>query len=309
MSILKIFIFAFVTFAVSADCASAQNKNSRNANKKIGKKVDSPIAKPGKMDKSKSPQNENSKGIKTLAAGSQSSVETPFVFVARSPETFALLQKIIENLPSEKIDFSKTAVVAAFAGEKNTGGYSVSVERIADEIAVKVAAPPKGTMVTQVLTAPFAVMLVEIERGNSLNLNLSADFTRALKKYSVTDGEFGMSGGIAGINKKFGASGTIGVMRFGEYATLAFDLTGKAGESNRKLNEIASGTVIGEKINISRLEAGNFIDGPHPPLIASGILAKEKLSLEFVSGKSDYAVSDGFTGSGKIEAAEIVNKQ
>lgn len=301
MNILKIFIFTFVTFVISSDCASAQNKNGKNADKK----GDSPIAKPGKMNKPKSPQNENGKGIKTLAAGSQSSVETPFVFVARSPETFAQLQKIIENLPSEPVDFSKTAVVAVFAGEKNTGGYSVGVEKNADRISVKVAAPPKGAMVTQVLTAPYAVMLVEIERGDSLNLDLSADFTRALKKYRVTGGEFEMSGGIAGIDKKFGASGTIGVMRFGEYATLAFDLTGKADESSRKLNEMASGAFDGEKINIARLEAGNFIDGPHPPLMASGILAKEKISLTFESGKSDYTVRDGFTGSGIIEAAEI----
>ncbi|MEJ7700204.1 MAG: hypothetical protein WKF71_11235 [Pyrinomonadaceae bacterium] len=81
--------------------------------------------------------NENPIGgdLKILAEGSYGTVETPFIFVARSAETYAQLQKFVENLPpAPEIDFTRTAVVAAFAGTKNTGGYSVAVKKAADKI-------------------------------------------------------------------------------------------------------------------------------------------------------------------------------
>ena len=301
MKILKFFIFAVISINVFGNCASAQNKSNRA----VGRANEATKGKPGKIRDREPPQNAAESMIKIIAAGSHSSVETPFVFVARSPESFAQLQKLVENLPTEKIDFSKTAVVAAFAGEKNMGGYSVNIEQNADKISVKVAAPPKGGMVTQVITAPFAVALVAIDAGNSLNLDLPADFSRALKKYRLTSSEFNVSGGIAGINKNFGATGTIGVLQFGSHVTLMFDLTGKANENRRRLNEAVSGTIDGEKVNFARLETGNFIEGPHPSIIANGTLSKEKLSLAFESGKNNNAVSDGFSGNGKIEAVPL----
>lgn len=300
MKTLKFFIFAVIPVILLGNCASAQNKSKRTIEKAAG-------ATKGRPDKirERKPPIETENEIKILAANSNSAVETPFVFVARSTEAFAQMRKLVENLPAENIDFSKTAVVAAFAGEKNTGGYSVNIEKTEDKISINVAAPPKGGLVTQVLTAPYAVALVAVETGNSLSLDLSADFSRALKKYRVTAGEFGISGGIAGIDKKFGAAGTIGVLQFGKHVTLLFDLTGKASESKRRLNEVVSGTSDGEKINPARLEAGNFIDGPHPPLTVAGMIGKEKLSLTFESGINDNHVRDGFSGSGKIEAAQI----
>ncbi|HXG84999.1 MAG TPA: protease complex subunit PrcB family protein [Pyrinomonadaceae bacterium] len=301
MKNLKIFTFAILSFSLLINCASAQNKSNR----KGAKTNETATGTPNKIRERKPPQFESAGKIEMLAEGTDSSVSTPFVFVARTPETFSQLQKLVKNLPPEKIDFNKTAVVAAFAGEKNTGGYSFDIVENAGKISVNLVAPPKDAFVTQALTTPYAVALVSIERGNSLNLDLSANFSGAMKKYRVTSGQFGFSGGIAGSQKKFNAGGTIGVLTYAKLFTVIFNLTGKAGESGRKLNETVSGALVGEKLSFPRVEAGDFIDRPHRFLIADGIFTGEKLSLEFKSGEPDYVVSDSFEGSGKIEAIKF----
>ncbi len=301
MKNLKIFIFAILSFSLLINCASAQNKSNRKGEKTNEAVTDTP----NKIRERKPPQFESTGKIEMLAEGADSIVTMPFVFVARTPETFSQLKKLVKNLPSEKIDFNKTAIVAAFAGTKNTGGYSLDIEENAGKISVNLVAPPKDAFVTQVLTTPYAVALVDIEHGNSLNLDLSANFSGAMKKYRVTSGQFGFSGGIAGRQKKFDADGTIGVLNFGKYFTVVFNLGGKAGENGRKLNETVSGALNGKKLSLPRVEAGDFIDRPHRFLIADGIFSKEKLSLQFKSGEPEYVVSDGFEGSGKIEAIEI----
>lgn len=304
MKTLKIFVLAIITFSFSINCATAQTRQNKN----VKKTNQPPIDNRQKISERKPPifvSDDDGANVKTLAEGTISGAAMPFVFTARSPETFAELQNLIKNLPSEDIDFNKTAVVAAFAGTKNTGGYSVDIEKNADKVSIKVAAPPKNAMVTQMITSPYKVALVEIERENSLNLDLSADFSNAVKNYRVTSGEFEFSGGIAGTRKKFQAQGTIGVLRFGEYVTLMFNLTGKGGDGGRKLNEAASGAIKDGKINVARVEAGDFIDRPHPPLVAAGTLSSGKLSLAFEPDVRGYVVNDGYAGGGKIEAVKI----
>ncbi len=300
MKILKIFILAILSFSFSVSCASAQTNKKENVNK-----TNEPQnARQGKIRERKSPEVDDGASLKTLAEGSHASVATPFVFVARTPDAFALLQKLVENLSSEKIDFKRTAVVAAFAGEKNTGGYSVDIAQNAGKISVKVVAPPKDAMVTQVITSPYKVALVKVEQENSLNLDLTSNFSSQLKNYRLTSGEFEFSGGITGMQKKFAPQGTIGVLSYGEYVTMIFNLTGKAGENKRRLFETVSGVLQGEKINLGRIEAGDFIDRPHPFLLANGTFSGDKLSLLFVPGKRDYVVNDGFSGGGKLEAVK-----
>lgn len=110
--------------------------------------------------------------IKIIAEGTYSSVETPRLIIARSAKEYAELQTLIENLPSaSEIDFKKTAVVAAFAGLKNTGGYSVAVRRAKDKIKIEVVAPPKDAITTDSLTQPFAVALVAVEEISRLEFS------------------------------------------------------------------------------------------------------------------------------------------
>lgn len=285
-------------------CASAQIKKHKTVDKSPAKTtktndktmndrlIDKPIDKPMSDD------------LKILAEGAYSKIEQPFVFTARSNETYAELQNLAENLPSVlEIDFSKTAVVAAFAGMKNTGGYSVAIKNSAGKISIATLNPPKDAMTTQAITAPYKVALVPLEENNLLNLELSANWTNAMQTFKITSGTFEYSGGFAGMRKEFGVEGTIGVLGFGDYATLVFNLSGKGAEKTRKLSETASGLLKGGKIDLASLDAGSFSENPKPPLKVSGTIASDKLSLVFEPLPS--SVADGFQARGKIEAAKI----
>lgn len=69
------------------------------------------------------------------------------------------------------VDFQKNTVVAIFAGEKPTGGYSVRVEKVTDDsragkpsrgtVHYRVVGPPAGAMVAQVLTFPYVLVRIE----------------------------------------------------------------------------------------------------------------------------------------------------
>jgi hypothetical protein len=299
MKTFKLFLLALIGFGIIG-CASAQTKKGENdekpgtkTTKTNGKPMnDKPIDKPASDD------------IKVLAQGAYSSIEQPFVFAARSKETYVQLQNLVENLPPVlEIDFTRAAVVAAFAGTKNTGGYSVSIKNTGDKFLIETVKPPADTMVTQVITAPFKVALVTLEENNSLNLQLSANWKNATQTYKITSGAFESSGGFAGTRKKFDAEGTISVLNFGDYATLIFNLAGKGAEKTKNLTETASGLLTKEKVELARLDARNFSENPKPPLKVSGTISGGKLSL--VLEPVPTTVADGFQLRGKIEAARV----
>ncbi len=295
MKIFKLLLLAVISFSFIG-CVSAQTnkrKTTKNSNSKASKPMNN------------KPNAEPSKGkVKVIAEDAYGTIETPFVFVARSKETYAQLQMFVENLPPDsEIDFGKIAVIAAFAGTKNTGGYSVSIRQTVDKIVVEVIEPPKDAMTTDALTMPFQVALVPVEEEKSLPLEVSANWKSAVQTYKITSGEFESSGGFAGTLKKFSAEGTIGVLSFGDYATLIFNLSGKGANKNMRLTETASGVMKEGKINLERLDAGSFSEGPKPPLKVSGTLSSGKLSLMFEPLPTKIA--DGFQASGKIEAVKI----
>jgi hypothetical protein len=293
--LLVLGLLIFVSTGAQSDCDKPKNSTKKQTNKMDNSNKTMPdeaVSTPEKSD------------LKMLAEGSNGKMEKPFIFVARIKESYAQLQTMTENLPSaSEIDFNKSAVVAAFAGTKNTGGFSVAFDKIGDEISVKVISPPEGAMVTEALTMPYKVALVPVEEEASLTINLSENWKTAAQTYKVSSGEFSVSGGFTGRETKFEAQGTIEVLTSGDFVTLIFNLTGKG--SDKKLNEIASGNLKSGKVDLTRLEAGNFLDRPHPPLIVSGTISAEKLSLTFEPGKRDYVVNDGFEGRGKLEAEKI----
>ncbi len=244
--------------------------------------------------------NQLESSIKILAEGTYSKIESPFVFIARSKETYAQIRNLVENLPAAaEINFDKQAVIAAFAGMRNKGGYSVDIKRTGGKIAVELVSPPKGAMVTMALTQPFKVALVSVEPENELLLALSANWTNAAQNYKIASGEFEYSGGFAGIRKQFAVEGTIGVLTFDDLITFVFNLSGKNADKNRKLTETVSGTIKEGKVEIARLNVGGFSEGPKPPDKVSGTLANDKLSLIFEPLPA--IARDGFSAGGKIE--------
>ena len=208
-----------------------------------------------------------------------------------------------ENLPpAAQFDFNKTLIVAAFAGTKNSGGYSVEIQKNTDKIAVKLTSPPKDAMTTQALTSPYKVVSVPVEEDD-FSFVIDENWKNAAQTYKVSSGEFEYSGGIAGSVKNFSGEGTIEILSFGDFATMIFNLSGKDAEKNRKLNAAASGKIANEKVNIERLDARSFSESPKPPVKVSGTLKKVNLDLIFEPLPTNIA--DGFQLRGKIQATKI----
>lgn len=242
--------------------------------------------------------------IKVLVKGAHSKIETPFVFVARDEKTYAQLQNLVEGLPNAStVDFSANAVIAAFAGEKSTGGWTVEIKKTANGFGVVVQSPGKGMMVTQVITNPFNVSQVPITSDKSLSLDLPINFNSKIQSFQVSKGDFEYTGGIAGRRKQFKADGTIRLLTSDDYATVWFDLKGKGADKTRKISAIASGTLKNGNLEIERLDAGNFVEMPHPPFSVKGMLKDKNLSLNFEPLPTN--VADGYEGHGSLEAIGI----
>lgn len=287
---LLILSFLFLSCAVAQQPAKTEDKP---ANNKMNEKIEA--CEPTPLTDAKTAE------LKTIAEGANSKIEMPFVFVARDGKTYELLKNAVDGLPSAStIDFTKTAVVAAFAGMKNTGGYSLAIKQTGENFAVEVLSPPPGAMTAQVLTSPYKITLVPIEEENSLNLMVSENFKPAIKTYKIASSEFEYSGGFAGRQKKFSAEGTISLMQSGDLVTLDFNLSGKNTEKEMKLTETASGILKDGKIELSRLDAGSFSEGPKPPDKVSGSMSENKLNLTFEPLPTN--VADGFSMNGKLEA-------
>lgn len=297
MKYLNFLVLLILSFLLLS-CAVAQEKpknENKTANEKTNEKIEA--CEPTPLIDAKNVE------LKTIAEGANSKIETPFVFVARDGKTYELLKTKVEDLPAASgIDFSKTAVVAAFAGMKNTGGFSVAIKKAGEDISAEVIAPPADSFVTQALTTPFIITLVPVEEEKSLNLSVSDDFKKSVKTYQIASSEFEYSGGFAFREKKFSADGTIDVLQMGELVTLDFNLSGKGADSAMKLTETVSGIVKDGKIELQRLDAGSFSEEPKPPVKVSGSIDENKLNLNFEPLPTN--VDDGFLMNGKLEAVK-----
>jgi lysyl-tRNA synthetase class I len=69
----------------------------------------------------------------------------------------------IPALDIPTINFNKETVIALFLGEKNSGGYSIAVEKIMSingkvTVTYKITTPKPGNMVSSVMTQPFCIV-------------------------------------------------------------------------------------------------------------------------------------------------------
>lgn len=305
-------LFSLVFLVVS--CIFAQktitleelrNMNKKKVKKEKPKNIPEPeIAKPitGKVV--------SVKETETLAEGSQSKMTEPFIYIARTKTDFDNLKTLIEGFSTDKkIDFKKQAVIAAFAGTKNTGGYSVSITETEGQPNVAIKSPPKDAMVTQALTSPYKVSIVSVEEEDSLNVVISEEFQSKVKKYIIPSGRFEFAGGFLSMQSKFDIEGIIGVMKANDFITFIFNLKGKGNASQRKLIEFASAKIEGGSnsiqynTKIARVEGGNFIDKPHPPFVVEVKFAAGNIFMKFNPGKRDYVVSDGYEGRGELDGS------
>src|SRR5512138_225460 len=62
--------------------------------------------------------------LKVITQGFYSSITDPFIAIIRDDATYAELAKLDPNLPKLNVDLKTNVVIAAFLGQRNTGGYS-----------------------------------------------------------------------------------------------------------------------------------------------------------------------------------------
>lgn len=243
--------------------------------------------------------------IKELAAGAYGKVQDTFVGVARDAETYAALREMVDGLPQLNADFFKThLVVAAFLGQRRTGGYSVQITRAAnDRVLVASTQPPRGAMTTQALTAPFKVVSVAVSDERPLAIEIEPAWKNEMRPYRLDSGEFKTGGGFAGRFETLQLAGDLRVSRLGKLATFVFNLQSAGGAKARTLQDAATGIVRdGGSINGAIVDAGTLVDSPRSPLGITGHFAanEDKLSLAFESLPSN--VADGYGGQGRLAA-------
>lgn len=244
--------------------------------------------------------------LKTLAEGSLSQVTSPFVAVVRDKDTYAALREVATSLPALTPEFFKAnIVIAAFLGERNTGGYSVAISRDANGlIRIAEKAPRKDLYVTQMITSPFKVISLATNGTPPVQISLDERFKQTSQLYRVKNGSFTMSGGIAGRRDTFQVAGKIQVLRMGNLVSVGLALVSTGSSRERTLREFATGFITADGIAISRMSHGSLLDPPSGDLRVTGKLGeKNTLTLDLDSGA--VMVPDGYSGQGRVEAEMI----
>ena len=137
--------------------------------------------------------------LKVVAEGFHSSITTPFIAVIRDEATLSELAKRDRTLPKLDVDFKTNILIAAFLGERNTGGFSVDISRDKHgEIQVHEKKPGKDMMVPQMITSPFKVVSVASSPAQPMRIEFDAAWAAGMNSYAITKGTFAFSGGFAG---------------------------------------------------------------------------------------------------------------
>lgn len=112
-----------------------------------------------------------------------------------------ILGNFINPNPAPQIDFGSKFVLAAFAGQKSTGGYSIDITGLntnaqsgTSDIAVyaTLVGPTPGTIVTQALTSPYHVVEVKRQAGfqfEDVYMILTDDLTKSTQIVPVSQND------------------------------------------------------------------------------------------------------------------------
>ncbi len=241
--------------------------------------------------------------LKVIAEGSVSPVKSPFVGVIRDAETYATLRGISPNLPELKQEyFQSNLVIAAFLGERNTGGYSVAISRDPNgQIRINEKAPRKDAIVTQMITSPFKVVSMATNGTAAVQLSLDERFKQNARLYRISEGTFTVSGGFAGRSDSYQLNGKLQVTRLYPLMTIGFAVVSSGTTRERMLRDVATGIFKDGELVVSRMSHGSLVDTPSGDLqVRSRFTEGNKLRLEFDTGR--VTVPDGYAGTGTIQA-------
>jgi hypothetical protein len=246
--------------------------------------------------------------LKILVQGIQSRILHPFVAVIRDAQTYAELKKAEPHLPKLDEEFFESSVaVAAFLGERNTGGYSVEITRERGGILVTEKKPGKSAMVTEMITFPFELVSVPAPGTSPVAVAYPDNSNFVKESYHVTSGNFTNSGGLVERIERYGLEGRVDVLRERNLATFSF-LLKNTGETNEHLLvESVTGQIGSDgAITIRKMSAWTLLSVPNGGLEAKGEFTKHdsRMLLNFNSRRS-LAVDGYYGGGGSIEAIVI----
>jgi hypothetical protein len=287
---------------VSSPNCDQQKPKAPNANQS-NKSTPAPTATPQPKETPTTMEGE----VKELAAGTHCTVFESFVLVARDQETYAALRSMNQNinLPDEDADFFKShAVIAAFLGQRSTGGFAVDISRGTNGEVKVLERGAKGAMVIQVLTTAFRIVSVPVAADASITLALDQTWKSRLRTYQVNSGHLSVTGGFAGIHESSNLEGSLQVMRIGTWATLIFDVKSTSKGKLRQLKDVASGTVTeAGMLSLARLDSHSLSGAIQSPFKATGQFTGEEtplsLDLETVAAPG---ISDNFEAKASLKA-------
>ncbi|HEV8589491.1 MAG TPA: protease complex subunit PrcB family protein [Pyrinomonadaceae bacterium] len=279
-------------------CRTSQTAKSQdNKSQASPKQEDSPVDK----------QNPSAHELTIVAEGFHSSITKPFIAVIRDASTYSELAKLEPSLPKLDNDFKNNILVAAFCGERNTGGYSVEISRSqTGEIQVQEKKPGKDMMVAQMITSPFKVVSIAASPAMPVRITFDAAWASSVNTYTITKGAFTVSGGFAGRREEFELSGGIAMMRHKRLVTFRFTFRSKEKGEKVLLEDFATGTIESDAIKIAVLSDGDLIPPPTNGLEANGKLTNHEQNLSLTLVSLPTMVADGYGGGGTIEAMRVV---
>lgn len=107
----------------------------------------------------------------TVEQGQQSAQTERGEVVIRDAESWAELWSLVhagrEPIPDlPQVDFTREIAVAAFMGQRTTGGHSIEIQRAVETdeeilLVVRESSPPPDAMTTQVMTSPYHIIRME----------------------------------------------------------------------------------------------------------------------------------------------------
>jgi hypothetical protein len=262
-----------------------------------------PTSVPGTQEKSGTMNSE----IKELAVGGHCTVFESFVFVARDAQTYQALKTLNINLPDHDAEFFNShAVIAAFLGQRRTGGFAVEITQGADGVVQVAERVPKG-MVTMALTTPFKIVTVPVTADRPIALSLDATWKERWRTYRVTSGELIITGGFAGAHEVLGLEGSLLIMRERTLITLTFDLKSRGKRQTRELRDAASGTVTESgRLSLAYLDSHSLSGAIQSPFRVQGQFANDEQDLRLDLATADAPrISDNFTAQGSLQALAI----
>lgn len=100
-----------------------------------------------------------------LVSGTRSTIaERVNYFITSSTQLNELWKLVDAKGQPPKVDFTKEAVIAVFAGQQPTGGYAIQVSKIVDStsrlVSVTIQKPDSKCVVTQSFTAPYELVTI-----------------------------------------------------------------------------------------------------------------------------------------------------